>query len=198
MSFVDFLMKYYIWIIVVLIIAIVTVIGFLADARSKKKKMSGSVSGIDGANSNTDSDKSVVAPQPVDGQSIVSQQNEQVGVSDISMPVGELVLNSGIVSEVPVVEPVAPVQEPVGEVPVMPVVEPVVPVQGPVGEVPVMPVVEPVASVQEPVGEVPVMPVVEPVAPVQEPVGVASNSASNLDQSLSGFNSFVNNTNSNV
>ena len=124
MSFVEFLMKYYIWIIVVLIIAIVTVIGFLADARSKKKKMKGAVSGIENENANTTATTDVgVAPQPVESQSIVSQPSQQSEMSDISMPVGDLVLNSGpsqetsvgVTPEVANMAPVMPVQEtPVG------------------------------------------------------------------------------------
>ena len=37
MSFIDFLLKYYLWIIAVLVILIITIIGFLADKRQKIK-----------------------------------------------------------------------------------------------------------------------------------------------------------------
>ena len=39
MNFIDFLLKYYVWILVIIGIAIVTIIGFLADNRQKKKKL---------------------------------------------------------------------------------------------------------------------------------------------------------------
>ena len=35
---VDFLLEYYVWILVVLVILLITVIGFLADTKRKKKK----------------------------------------------------------------------------------------------------------------------------------------------------------------
>ena len=34
---VDFLLEYYVWILVVLVILLITVIGFLADTKKKKK-----------------------------------------------------------------------------------------------------------------------------------------------------------------
>ena len=43
MSFVEFLIEYYIYIIAVIIILVIGVIGFLVDSRSKEKKSNNEV-----------------------------------------------------------------------------------------------------------------------------------------------------------
>jgi len=198
MSFVDYLLKYYVLILVVLVLAIITVIGFLADARLKKKKLAKvEKSGKGENNPEINSEVSSIVPQPINEQSIMTQNIgvqpspvvEPLVVNEMVAPVGDvnvgtIELSSQPQMEVPTapvmpaVESVAPVVQPQMEVPVapvMPTAEPVAPVVQPQMEVPVapvMPAVEPVAPIVQPQMEVPVapvMPAVEPVAPVVQP-----------------------------
>ena len=158
MSFVDFLLKYYVWILGVLVVLIITVIGFLADARSKKKK----ALKIEN-NAGNVQEQGAVIPQPVQEQSIMQPEvnNLNSGINEMVSPVGDLNLNSNPIMNNSQME--TPVQ------PVMPTVEPVMSNVAPQMETPVqpvMPTVEPVMSNVAPQMETPVQPVMPTVEPV--------------------------------
>ena len=53
MDFIDFLLEYYVWVLVVLIVLIVTIIGFLADKRMKLKKDKETKNNVTSQNENT-------------------------------------------------------------------------------------------------------------------------------------------------
>ena len=187
MSFVEFLMKYYIWILVVLIVAIVTVIGFLADARSKKKKAKEEVN-MNSSGTDAQTTSTPVVPQPVNDQSIMTVDNTSSLVNSVAEPVGDLNLNNIQVepvvepqANVPV-EPVAPVVEPQMSVPI----EPVAPIVQPQMSVPVEPA-GPVVQSQMSAPVEPVVPVVEP----QMSVPVADNSGTQTLNDLNNASTFV-------
>ena len=162
MSFVDFLLKYYVWILGVLVVLIITVIGFLADARSKKKKalkVENNASNNAGNVENNMQEQGAVIPQPVQEQSIMQPEinNLNSGINEMVSPVGDLNLNSNPTMNNSQME--TPVQ------PVMPTVEPVMPNVAPQMETPVQPV----------------MPTAEPVMPNVAP-------QMETPQSLNDFN----------
>ena len=184
MSFVDFLLKYYVWILGVLVVLIITVIGFLADARSKKKKAL-KVENNAGNVENNMQEQGAVIPQPVQEQSIMQPEvnNLNSGINEMVSPVGDLNLNSNPIMNnsqmekpvqpvMPTVEPVMPNVAPQMETPVqpvMPTVEPIMPNVAPQMETPVqpvMPTVEPVMPNVAPQMETPVQPVMPTVEPV--------------------------------
>ena len=151
MSFVDFLLKYYVWILGVLVVLIITVIGFLADARSKKKKAL-KVENNAGNVENNMQEQGAVIPQPVQEQSIMQPEvnNLNSGINEMVSPVGDLNLNSNPIMNNSQME--KPVQ------PVMSTVEPVMSNVVPQMETPVqpaMPTVEPVMSNVAPQMETP-------------------------------------------
>ena len=133
MSFVDFLLKYYVWILGVLVVLIITVIGFLADARSKKKKalkVENNASNNVGNVENNMQEQGAVIPQPVQEQSIMQPEinNLNSGINEMVSPVGDLNLNSNPTMNNSQME--TPVQ------PVMPTAEPVMPNAAPQMETP--------------------------------------------------------------
>ena len=155
MSFVDFLLKYYVWILGVLVVLIITVIGFLADARSKKKKalkVENNASNNAGNVENNMQEQGTVIPQPVQEQSIMQPEinNLNSEINEMVSPVGDLNLDSNPTINNSQME--TPIQ------PVMPTVEPVMPNVAPQMETPVqsvMPTVEPVMPNAAPQTETP-------------------------------------------
>ena len=82
MSFIDFLLKYYIYIIFVLVIIVVAVIGFLGESKSKKK-----------VNATGDED---VSQQAVVSDNSNSNLNNNVGVDNLVNNMSSVGVDNGI------------------------------------------------------------------------------------------------------
>ncbi len=99
MSFVEFLMQYYVWILVLLAIAIVTVIGFLADKKGRiKKGKSGENKAVISPKSEVSSNATTVGTvTPASG--VVPAVNNQAVTGNIPVS-GQTVFNPSIASNV--------------------------------------------------------------------------------------------------
>lgn len=112
MSFVEFLIEYYFYILAVLIVLIVGVIGFLVDSKNKKKKMAevkedsssnagqvvNNIDPLQNVPVNNVLNNEILNMQPVGGDNSVQNQ-VQPGVSNDNIPLnGTLSVNGGVVT----------------------------------------------------------------------------------------------------
>ena len=166
MSFISFLMEYYVWIILALIILIIGVVGFLVDSSRKKAKVNMNMQQSNDVQSNSQNGNVSNGQVAGDLGGVAALGNGGTNNSGV-MEQFEMVPSNGLpassvetgVQAAPAVEPQVeqPVAVPTVEAQVTPVVEPQVeqPVTVPTAEVQVTPVVEP--QVEQPV----VVPTVE-------------------------------------
>ncbi len=196
MNFIDFLLKYYVWIIVVLIILIVTIIGFLADKRLqiRKKKKGEKVDAVQ--NNEQVNEPTSLQPENIfkESEKVNNEGNVNsfgfVPLSDQKPSIAPKVeqnLNNNIGEVTPQMQtsgpmpgaPVPPVSERINSWEQKPV-EPVTPQMvnpGPMPGTPVPPVSEPINSWEQKPVE-PVTPQMQtpgtmpgtPVSPVSEPI----------------------------
>ena len=134
MSFIDFLYKYNIWIIVILVVLIITVIGFLADRKLKMKKKKEEVASVNG-------NKTLNNVQQENNMTEQNMNNNELNAAPI-LGVNDGGAQVNISASIP---PVTPNIEPAMESPV----PPVAPSMGPAMEPPIPPVQPSVAPAVE-------------------------------------------------